>query len=68
MTVKRIITTEVEMTSGASEAGLITHMDEFISELKSHGENMRHQSWHQSINESWDDSNPVKISVTSTVK
>lgn len=68
MTIKRTLTIEVEMISGASEANLNLHMDEFINEMKSTGENMRFQSWHQSIPTSWDESHPVEINITATIK
>jgi len=55
------------MCSGASEAALITHIDSFIEEIKSYSENMRFNSWHQSIPTSWDESEDVDINIVTIV-
>lgn len=62
MTIQKTLTIEVSMSSGASEALLNEHFNEFISSMKSTCEDMRLHSWWQSINSSWDDSCPVDIS------
>lgn len=63
MTIKKSITIEVEMTSGASEACLSDHMSHFIGEIKGYIDNMRYQSWHNTISTSWDESEKVEIDV-----
>jgi hypothetical protein len=68
MKIKRTIQIEVEMTSEASEAALITCIDSFIDEMKSHSENMRLDRWYTSIPVSWDESKPVEIKVAITDK
>ena len=54
------------MTSGASEASLKTHLDEFVNEIKYNTENMRFHSWYKKINTSYDEQESVEISVTIT--
>ena len=66
MTIKRTITVDVEMTSGASDASLKTHLDEFVNEIKYNTENMRFHSWYKKINTSYDEQESVEISVTIT--
>ena len=55
------------MSSGASEADLNQHLDSFINEIKHTSENMKFQSWYQTIPTSWDESEPVQINITSTI-
>jgi hypothetical protein len=66
MTIKRTITVEVEMTSGASEASLENHIDDFVSVIKYHSENMRGFSWYKKINTSHDEQESVEINLTIT--
>jgi len=66
MTIKRSITVEVEMTSGASEASLKTHLDMFVNEIEHHAKNMRLQSWFKSIYTSYDEQEIVDINLTIT--
>jgi hypothetical protein len=66
MTIKRSITVEVEMTSGASEASLKTHLDEFVNEIKYNTENMKYASWYKIIHTSYDEQENVEISVKTT--
>jgi len=66
MTIKRTITVEVEMTSGASEASLKNHLDEFVNEIKYNSEEMRFYSWYKKINTSYDEQESVEINLTIT--
>ena len=68
MTIQKTLTIQVSMSSGASEADLNRHFDDFVNEIKYKCENMRFRSWYQSIATSWDESYPVEISVNVSVK
>jgi len=68
MTIQKTLTIQVSMSSGASEADLNQHLDDFVNEIKYNCENMRFQSWYKSINTSWDESYPVQISLENSVK
>jgi len=68
MTIKRTITIEVEMTSGASEADLFDHIDNLSCDIKKHAENLRFESWYMKINTYWDEQEDVDIAITATVK
>jgi hypothetical protein len=68
MTIQKTLTIQVSMSSGASEADLNQHLDDFVNEIKYNCENMRFRSWYQSISTSWPESYPVEISVENSVK
>jgi hypothetical protein len=67
MTIQKTLTIQVSMSSGASEALLNEHLNEFISCMKSTCEDMRLHSWWQSIGVSWEDSSPVEISSSAKI-
>ena len=66
MTLKRTITIEVEMTSGASEADLHDHIDCLLINIKNHAEDLRFASWYKKINTSWDESESENVDITIT--
>lgn len=68
MTIKRTISVGIEMTSNASEASIIEHLNGFMEELKSGIETSRAASWNASIPVSWDESYPVEIGVSFDIK
>jgi hypothetical protein len=68
MTIQKTLTIQVSMSSGASEADLNQHLDDFVNEIKYNCENMRFRSWYKSISTSWPESYPVEISVENSVK
>jgi hypothetical protein len=68
MTIQKTLTIQVSMSSGASEADLNQHLDDFVNEIKYDCENMLLRSRYQSINTSWDESYRVQISLKNSVK
>lgn len=49
MITKRMITLEVEMFSGASEAAMCGHMEEFCANIVSYAKDQATQSWNQEL-------------------
>jgi hypothetical protein len=68
MKMKRKITFEVEMSSGASEADLFTHIGCFTEDIVSNVLDQRHHSWWKFIHSIFSDStHPVDIEISSNI-
>jgi len=60
-TVKRTIAIKIEMSSGASEADMETHIECYMRELKAEITKVGNSCWHDTVHTDWDTSYPVTI-------
>lgn len=63
MTMKKTITLDVEMFSGASEAAMYDHMEAFCANVVQSAKEAAMQSWNRELATDWDERYTVEITV-----
>jgi hypothetical protein len=59
--IKKEFRLEISMDSGASEAAIYTHFEEFVEAVKRDLETLRTASWYKELNTDWEESYTVDI-------